>query len=986
MKDPKPTQTDGNAPVKKIQNPYIGLRPYKESESAFFYGRDTDRKILVDLILASRFTLLFAASGVGKSSLLQAAVLPQLKDPHQENLDAVYCNNWAGDPLLSIRSATLEALGQRGRIDANALTKDLGDKSLLELFELCCHFVRQPLILVFDQFEEFFHYHRSSPSFPKYRQQLVELITNQTVPVSIVLSMREDFALSLNAFKPELPTVLFNNFYRLEKLPPSEARTAIVNPAAQVGFRFEPELVEALLTDLSAREHSARPGAVVSELALHIEPPYLQIVCSQLFELDAGDPERTLRLQTYKAHGSATGLLASYIGRVTSSLTYPERKLASQCFSFLVTRRGTKVAHTAQSLANEVRVPVERMQVVLEKLEHARLLRKQAQEPLIWYELYHDLFSDSIEVWNERFKQRERLRRTLKTIVGVMLSGFALYATYNAVVNTTSSHLRLSLKAEPTGQVEVYRGKADTWDPFGLQRYQAEAGIEKQSIEPDLLFMQKPITDLSKLDEAWAERLPTVERLGYFRDRGKLGSSLKIAKGLLSFGGEDRARDAIEQLTLLHSRKGYQLIEEALRIDSQRPAIASGLFNLLSFSYTRTLIDGTVVHINESSGAWELRSRALEDFLLAYAKEAKNPQRWDAAERLGLLRVERALPAVVDLLISDSVEERRRAAEALRHFDREKVVDLVQRRYPGQRDEVQLQIVDLLIQLGGASSQAVLVQLLKDAPVPVRIAGLEAVRKAWPSEQVATPFLSDPDIKVVLAAIGAFGFPGPPAVLKLLRQRETTISDARQRTDLRKAVALLAPSNDAEQQFATLLRSSLSRRRYQLGSSDGSCVQYSEYLRNLGRSERVLELVLQSVEDREGALLIRCLPADIWLDKIDLLSSIALNQAPGLANVAGKRLLEISPEAALRSAVLLTQRSEFTRQSQGIGLLSQLGNEQAWTALAKLAAQTGPRIFSNTRLLAIQALGSAVSGAVSSRTRDLIGASLRTLARGGGKF
>ena len=46
-----------------------------------------DRKILVDKILTNKLTLLFAASGIGKSSLLQAAVLPQLKDPKQENLD-----------------------------------------------------------------------------------------------------------------------------------------------------------------------------------------------------------------------------------------------------------------------------------------------------------------------------------------------------------------------------------------------------------------------------------------------------------------------------------------------------------------------------------------------------------------------------------------------------------------------------------------------------------------------------------------------------------------------------------------------------------------------------------------------------------------------------------------------------------------------------------------------------------------------------------
>lgn len=61
------------------QVPYKGLRPYEEEDRDNFFGRDEDCRILIDKILANRLTLLFAASGVGKSSLLQAAVLPHLK-------------------------------------------------------------------------------------------------------------------------------------------------------------------------------------------------------------------------------------------------------------------------------------------------------------------------------------------------------------------------------------------------------------------------------------------------------------------------------------------------------------------------------------------------------------------------------------------------------------------------------------------------------------------------------------------------------------------------------------------------------------------------------------------------------------------------------------------------------------------------------------------------------------------------------------------
>lgn len=72
------------------EGPYKGLRPYEEQDQHAFFGRDADCNILIDKILANKLTLLFAATGVGKSSLLQAAILPRLKDPTREHLDVVY--------------------------------------------------------------------------------------------------------------------------------------------------------------------------------------------------------------------------------------------------------------------------------------------------------------------------------------------------------------------------------------------------------------------------------------------------------------------------------------------------------------------------------------------------------------------------------------------------------------------------------------------------------------------------------------------------------------------------------------------------------------------------------------------------------------------------------------------------------------------------------------------------------------------------------
>lgn len=64
----------------RLQNPYIGPRYFQEEEKDYFFGREEESKILMGLVLARRVVLLFAKSGVGKSSLLRAGLTPLLTE------------------------------------------------------------------------------------------------------------------------------------------------------------------------------------------------------------------------------------------------------------------------------------------------------------------------------------------------------------------------------------------------------------------------------------------------------------------------------------------------------------------------------------------------------------------------------------------------------------------------------------------------------------------------------------------------------------------------------------------------------------------------------------------------------------------------------------------------------------------------------------------------------------------------------------------
>src|SRR5258708_12499012 len=69
-----------------LGNPYPGPRPFKSEEQRFFFGRNRETSELSALISAHREVVVYAQSGTGKSSLLNAALIPRLS---YEDLDVL---------------------------------------------------------------------------------------------------------------------------------------------------------------------------------------------------------------------------------------------------------------------------------------------------------------------------------------------------------------------------------------------------------------------------------------------------------------------------------------------------------------------------------------------------------------------------------------------------------------------------------------------------------------------------------------------------------------------------------------------------------------------------------------------------------------------------------------------------------------------------------------------------------------------------------
>src|SRR5262249_55508157 len=101
-----------------LDSPYKGLMPYTEEDALFFFGREAEREVITANLMASRLTLLYGQSGVGKSSVLRAGVTYQLRQAARQNLEtygapefavAVF-SDWRDDPVALLEERVREAV------------------------------------------------------------------------------------------------------------------------------------------------------------------------------------------------------------------------------------------------------------------------------------------------------------------------------------------------------------------------------------------------------------------------------------------------------------------------------------------------------------------------------------------------------------------------------------------------------------------------------------------------------------------------------------------------------------------------------------------------------------------------------------------------------------------------------------------------------------------------------------------------------------
>ena len=463
-----------------FRNPYKGLRAFEEGDAGDFFGRTALIKQLLARMAEphplTRFLAVVGASGSGKSSAVKAGLVPALRAGKIPGSDQWYFAEIVpgANPLVELENALLSVatrppagLTAQLRSDEHGLVwavdRILGDEA-------------GDLLLVIDQFEELF----TATVDADEREQFLDLLriaaTDPESRLRIVITLRADFT------DRPLQYVAFGDILRQRiefvlPMTPAELEQSIAGPAERVGVKVEPDLLAAIMADLSDE-----PGAL----------PLLQYALTELFEQRKG---ATLTRAGYQQIGGVLGALAQRAEDIFCAQE-PALQTALQqvCLRLVTLGEGTEDTRrrVRQSELAAVVDDHDLLQAALDTFGKPRLLTFDrdpvSREPTV--EVAHEALIrewDRLRAWLDESRDDIRLQRRLAAgaaewqaaqsdtsylLSGAQLAQFASWATDTSVALTAGEQAYLAAST----------AERDRLAALEQERQQHELRLQRRSV------------------------------------------------------------------------------------------------------------------------------------------------------------------------------------------------------------------------------------------------------------------------------------------------------------------------------------------------------------------------------------------------------------------------------------------------------------------------------------------------------------------------
>ena len=457
--------------------PYRGIHPFRYIDHAIFFVRDEEARRLASLVSVYRGVLLYGDSGSGKSSLVDAGLIPEAMQLGLA-VERLRVQPRASEELVVERIRSTDDEEEELLPSVLALNEESSARTVLaidafeERVRAACE--RHRLMLIFDQFEEIvtlFDEARASDA----RRRLVELLVRLlrgSLPVKVLFSFREDYLGKVKELLSACPE-LVDQALRITP-PASDALPMIIRgPFERYPDHFSrqlsPALADRLVTVLAERFGSG--DVSLSEV---------QTVCLRLWQSD--HPDALL------AAKGPQGLLEDYLGEALDGMTVQLRPAAIALLGQMVTSAGTRNVISAGDLFQRVQeqegdITPGLLDQALEGLSQSRLVRRERRRDLDLYEITSEFLVPWISRRRDEFRQLQNRRRERRKL-------FILGSIAAALLLVVAVVTLLALKAVHSSKVATQQ------HAIALSR---QLAAESRAIDPT-----NPVTARQLAVAAWA--------------------------------------------------------------------------------------------------------------------------------------------------------------------------------------------------------------------------------------------------------------------------------------------------------------------------------------------------------------------------------------------------------------------------------------------------------------------------------------------------
>lgn len=408
---------------------YPGSRPFQVSDAAVFYGRDKEIKDFFDILMVEKLTVLFSRSGMGKTSLINAGLVPKFVDTFfvplyirlnnpALTLTQQFCQQYQA-AVTNFAKNTSQSPFLWEKVKYTPLQKNNKDAAPLiildqfeEVFTLYTPAERKDFV---DQLADLANGRLPDRIQTDIKKQLTDnpdiddttLIELEQIPkLKILFAIRSDFLHLLDEISTQIPDILRSRI-QLHALKPTAAQDAIQKPAQLTDprfsappFNFSAQAIADIIDSLSNTNNE-------------VESFQLQVLCRYIETkvLEQYDKQQLIQPFVIQPafYGGKVGIknvlnnfYTNQLNLLPKDIQLPVQKLVEEG---LINENKRRRSLAEEDIIAEYKLP----KSILEQLVNARLLRKEPRLETFYYEISHDsLIAPILLTYDQRHAQEER--------------------------------------------------------------------------------------------------------------------------------------------------------------------------------------------------------------------------------------------------------------------------------------------------------------------------------------------------------------------------------------------------------------------------------------------------------------------------------------------------------------------------------------------------------------------------------------------------